>query len=104
MSIRSSYDPRMTKRALSVTLTPDNIAFLRARTLKTGARSVSETLDTLVSEARTSSASVHPVTSIKGLASIAAEDPDLAGADEAVRRLFALEAPSRTRRRRSARG
>lgn len=96
----------MTKRALSVTLTPDNIAFLRARAAARGSRSLSEALDGLITEARAVVAT-DPPRSIVGLAMIAEDDPDLSGADAAVRDVFARSVSPRAARasvRRAARG
>lgn len=107
-----SYLYRMRKQAISVTLETDNLAWLRGRARATD-RSVSETLDRLVSEARSGRASAD-ARSIVGTISIAAHDPDLSAADAVVRSLFgasltreAAASPrvaSRPRRERRTRG
>jgi hypothetical protein len=97
----------MSKRALSVTLDPENILWLKARARGARSRSVSETLDRLLIEARAGKVAVVRSRSVKGTARIDAADPDLAQADDAVRRLIAssLSRPEkRSRRPKSPRG
>jgi len=84
-----SYNPRMSKRALSVTLDPENILWLKARARGARNRSVSEALDRLLLEARTGRAAGSQARTVRGTARIDAEDPDLTRADDAVRRLIA---------------
>lgn len=91
----------MSKQALSVTLDPENILWLKARTRGAKARSVSETLDRLLLEVRTGRPSKSGSRSVKGTVRIDAADPDLSRADEAVRRLITT---SLSRRRPSGRG
>ena len=76
----------MRKQAISVTLETDNLAWLRGRA-RAADRSVSETLDRLVSEARSGRASAD-ARSVVGTISIAPHDPDLSAADAVVRSLF----------------
>ena len=80
----------MPKKALSVTLRDDNLLWLKGRTKATGSRSVSETLDTLVSAARAGGPS-HPglARSVVGTIDVAADDPDLQKADAHIKDLFA---------------
>jgi hypothetical protein len=98
----------MTKRAISVTLRPDNLLWLRGQAQASPRRSVSETLDGLIAEAR-GAARGRPgsITSVVGTIRIAERDPGLARADAAIRRLFrggALRAgPARAARRRRPR-
>ncbi|MFO1350994.1 MAG: hypothetical protein U1F68_10105 [Gammaproteobacteria bacterium] len=86
----------MNKQALSVTLNPENLLWLRAQAIARGCRSISELLDHLIREARTAdrgrSASIR---SVVGTVQIAESDPDLRSADQAVRAFFsdALNAP-----------
>ncbi|HQR66044.1 MAG TPA: hypothetical protein PLB02_01500 [Thermoanaerobaculia bacterium] len=96
----------MSKQALSVTLDPENILWLKARSRGTKARSVSETLDRLLSEARTGRATAPKPRSVRGAFRLDPADPDLKKADEAVRELFrasisrtlrSLGRPARTR-------
>src|SRR4051812_18290081 len=77
----------MGKQAISVTLDADNLRWLKGRAGATGARSVSELLDQLVSAAR-SSGQVGPPRSVVGTIDVDAGDPWLETADAAVRGLF----------------
>lgn len=79
----------MNKQAISVTLDPSNLVWLRAQTIVAGYRSVSEVLDRLVHDARTGGQErQNPVRSVVGTLQIADIDPDLSTADAAVRALF----------------
>ena len=83
------YRMFMPKNGISVTLDERNLLWLKARTLATRTRSVSETLDQLVTAART--ARTVPDTAIRsvvGTVDIAATDPDLAQADAYVTALM----------------
>ncbi len=82
-----SYKHNMAKQAISVTLDTDNLTWLKGRASATGVRSVSELLDQIVSSAR-SSGQVGPSRSVVGTIDIAAGDPWLEGADDAVRGMF----------------
>ena len=86
----------MSKEALSVTLDPENILWLKARARGAKARSVSEALDRILLEVRTGRPSEFGSRSVKGTVRIHAADPDLSKADEVVRRLIATSL-SRTR-------
>ena len=79
----------MTKKAISVTLRPENVLWLQGQTHASSRRSVSETLDDLISRARTE-ASGRPgaITSVVGSISILPSDPGLTQADAVIRRLF----------------
>jgi hypothetical protein len=77
----------MSKRAISVTLETDNLVWLKAHAGATGLRSVSELIDRLVTQARTSGMS-GPVRSVVGTIDIDAGDPSLEQADSAVRAMF----------------
>jgi hypothetical protein len=83
---RVSYLYRMRKQAISVTLETDNLAWLRGRA-RAADRSVSETLDLLVTAAR-GDRSAGDARSVAGTISIAPHDPELTGADAVVRSLF----------------
>ncbi|SRR5713101_6177733 len=91
----------MTKQAVSVTLHPDNLLWLRGQAKAHGRRSVSEALDRLLSEVRTGrrlpDASIR---SVVGTIRIASSDPGLSGADAAIRALFS--SPTGPRRRRTS--
>ena len=77
----------MNGKTLSVTLEPGNLIWLKARA--SGHRSMSEVLNEVVLEARTSprvkKGSIRP---IKGTIEISEDDPNLERADEAIRVLF----------------
>ena len=79
----------MPKRAVSVTLESDNLLWLRGQAQGAPKRSLSEILDRLVTEARTSGR-VHEsaVRSVVGSILIPDSDPDLSSADAAIRSLF----------------
>jgi hypothetical protein len=71
-------------------LTDDNLLWLKGRTRAAKARSLSETLDNLVTEARLGGqVSAASLRSVVGSVDIAADDPDLERADALVRDLFA---------------
>jgi hypothetical protein len=78
----------MNKQAISVTLESDNLIWLRGRAVAAGRVSVSEMLDRLIREARADASGVAGGRSIVGTLLIAADDPDLKRADDAVRMLF----------------
>ena len=79
----------MTKQAISVTLSADNVTWLKGRVSAARFKSVSECLDHLVSEAR-ASGRVEPPTSIIGKIKIDPSDPLLETADAAIRSLFRI--------------
>jgi hypothetical protein len=79
----------MAKEPVSVTLAAENLLWLRGRTRAARRRSLSETLDLLVTEARRSRGLKDGASrSVVGTIDIDAADPDLAGADAYVRGLF----------------
>jgi hypothetical protein len=77
----------MSKQAISVTLDADNITWLKGRTGASGARSVSELLDQLVTAAR-QSRHAGPARSVVGTVDIDPSDPLLTQADEVMRAMF----------------
>jgi len=79
----------MSKQPLSVTLDPENVLWLKARSRGAKSRSVSETLDRLLSEVRTGRGMAAKARSVRGTVRIDGSDPHLRRADEAVRRLIA---------------
>ena len=92
----------MNKEAISVTLTPDNLLWLRGQLRAIGARSVSEVLDRLVSQVRFAGGlSDTTPRSVKGTIEISADDSGLEHADVVIRDLFPRRLDSRTRRRAS---
>ena len=69
-----------------MTLRDDNLLWLKSRTVATKGRSLSETLDELVTAARTSrDVPAAAVRSVVGTVDIAADDPNLEGADDYIR-------------------
>lgn len=78
------------KKPVSVTLDEANLVWLRGVTQRTGARSLSETLDRLITSAREGHVpGAHAARSVVGTIDIAAADPALQQADDEVRDLFA---------------
>lgn len=86
----------MSKTAISITLSPENLLWLRGRTGMARARSVSEVLDRLVTAARTGGSATVP-RSVVGSIDVSGDDPALERADEAIRALF-LESLGRPER------
>jgi hypothetical protein len=79
----------MRKRAISVTLAESNLTWLQALTRRGSARSVSDAIDRLITDARTARAGGDPsARSVAGTIDIDQSDPALAGAGAAVRDLF----------------
>ena len=79
----------MPKTALSITLDQDNLLWLRAQTVAARGKSLSDTLDQLVTAARQAGQVAEgSVRSVAGTIDISDDDPDLAGADQYVRSLF----------------
>ena len=74
----------MARTPLSVTLQTDNITWLKARTRAVGARSLSDLLDRIVTEARRLSPA-GDMRSVMGTIDLDPDDPMLMGADEVVR-------------------
>lgn len=84
-----SYKDRMNKQAISVTLAADNLLWLRGQAHAAGARSISAVLDRLISAARTGGHVYESAArSVVGTVHISDSDPELRGADAAVRALF----------------
>jgi len=76
----------MPKRGISVTLQDDNLLWLKSRTVALKGRSLSETLDDLVTAARTSGdVPGTTIRSVVGTVDIAADDPGLEKADAYLR-------------------
>jgi len=74
------------KAAISVTLRNDNLTWLRGRVRADQARSVSDLLDQLVTEARALGGNVR---SVVGTIDVDSSDPLLLKADEALRAVVA---------------
>jgi len=95
----------MSKKAISVTLRPDNLLWLRGQTQASSRRSVSETLDELISAARAGvRGRPDAVRSVVGSIRIGVSDPGLGRADAAVRALFSPSAGAGRPRRRGRPG
>ena len=78
----------MPKRGISVTLRDDNLLWLKSRTVATKGRSLSETLDELVTAARTSGhVPGTAVRSVVGTVDIAGDDANLERADDVIREI-----------------
>jgi hypothetical protein len=77
----------MNKEPISITLSADNLVWLRGRVGAAGLRSVSELLDQLVTAARQGKHG-GPQRSVVGTVDIDLADPTLDRADAALRRLF----------------
>jgi hypothetical protein len=95
----------MPKRAISVTLETENLTWLKARTRSGRARSVSDVLDRLVTEARTQGAAAE-IRSVVGSIDVDPDDPLLLKADDTIRTLFAesLARPSVVKEKRATSG
>ena len=75
----------MAKEPVSVTLGRDNLVWLRGRAARTKRRSLSDTLDEIVTAARLGGHATGAIRSIVGTVDIAADDPALEHADQYVR-------------------
>jgi hypothetical protein len=93
----------MGKKAISVTLRPENLLWLREQARASSRRSVSETLDELIAAIR-AGARGRPgvVKSVVGSIQIGASDPALMQADAAIRALFSPSGASHRGRRAGA--
>jgi hypothetical protein len=79
----------MPKKGISVTLRDDNLLWLKGRTVATKGRSLSETLDDLVTAARTSGGvPAESIRSVVGTVDIADDDPALEKADVYLKSLI----------------
>jgi len=79
----------MSKKAVSVTLHPDNLLWLRTRVKAKGGRSLSEALDGIITEARAGAgASAAEVRSVAGNARIPRSEEGLSEAGAQVAALF----------------
>jgi hypothetical protein len=88
----------MVKKAISVTLRPENLVWLRGQTRASSRRSISETLDALITEARAGGGGrPGTVRSVVGSIGLSPSDPGLARADASLRRLFTPSAAARRR-------
>jgi hypothetical protein len=81
------------RKAISITLSEDNLLWLRGQAARSARGSVSEVLDRIVGEARLSGR-VDPgaMRSIAGTVDLPEDDPGLEQADAYIRSLFAASA------------
>jgi hypothetical protein len=102
------------RKAISVTLSADNLLWLRGQAARTARGSVSDVLDRLVGDVRLAGG-VDPTTmrSVAGTVDLPEDDPALEQADAYIRSLFAASArqpmlvrerPRRPLRKRARRG
>lgn len=90
------------RKAISITLSEDNLLWLRGQAARSARGSVSELLDRLVAEARNGGRTdPSAVRSVVGSVDLPDDDPDLAGADAYIRTLFGTSTrqPMRVRER-----
>ena len=81
------------RKAISVTLSSDNLLWLKGQATQSGRGSVSDLLDRLVTEARDSGwADASSVRSVVGTVDLPDDDPALETADAHIRALFAASA------------
>jgi hypothetical protein len=81
------------RKAISITLSEDNILWLRGQAARSARGSVSELLDRLVADARVGGRTdPSSMRSVVGSVDLPDDDPDLAGADAHIRTLFAASA------------
>ena len=80
----------MGKKALSVTLDSDNVLWLKGRAKLAGGN-VSETLDRVITQARTGTRHPGRLPSVVGMVDLSS-DPDLKAADAAVREMWGRSA------------
>jgi len=78
----------MPKTGVSVTLDDANLLWLKSRTAAMKGKSLSDTLDSLVTAARTGGATPPAaIRSVAGTVDIASDDPNLDSADAYIRQL-----------------
>ena len=84
-----AYRMFMPKKGISVTLRDENLLWLKGRTVAVKGRSLSETLDDLVTAARTGGQiPAAAIRSVVGTADIASDDPSLDRADAHIQSLI----------------
>ena len=81
------------RKAISITLSEDNLLWLRGQAVRSPRGSLSEVLDGIVMEARKAGRSdPQTIRSVAGTIDLPDDDSDLAGADAYIRSLFAASA------------
>jgi hypothetical protein len=102
------------KKAISITLSEDNLLWLRGQAARTSRGSVSQVLNRIVGETRKAGGTdPDAIRSVAGTIDLPEDDPELVNADAQIRSLFALSArqptlvrerPLRTRTKKTRRG
>ena len=102
------------RKAISVTISEDNLLWLRGQVARTGRGSLSQVLDRIVGEARAAGRTdPTAIRSVIGTVDLPDDDADLLGADGYIRTLFAASArqpimvrerPKPTRKGKATRG
>ena len=90
------------KKAISITLSEDNLLWLRGQAERTSRGSVSEVVNRLVGETRKAGGTdPDAIRSVAGTIDLPDDDPDLAAADAHLRSLFTASArqPTLVRKR-----
>jgi hypothetical protein len=77
----------MSKKMVAIDLDPGNLAWLQAQTGVVGSQDLSEVLNQVIAQAR-HAGKAREIQTVAGMARISGDDPELAGADEAIRALF----------------
>ena len=81
------------RKAVSVTLSEDNLLWLRGQARQSGKGSMSELLDRILTEARAAGRTeVGTLRSVAGTIDLTEDDPNLESADAHIRALFAQSA------------
>ena len=92
------------RKAISITLSEDNLLWLRGQAARTLKGSVSEVLDSIVRNARSSGgAAPESVKSVAGTIDLPDDDPNLEHADSYIRSVFSASARQPTLVREKAR-
>lgn len=78
----------MSSKTVSVDLNPVNLQWLEIQADASGNRSLSETLNRILDQARAVAGAGKAVRSVRGTISLPENDPDLKEADAAVRDIF----------------
>jgi hypothetical protein len=91
----------MPKKPVSVTLEESNLLWLRGRAAARHKRSLSDTIDEVLTEARRGGRGADAGRSVVGTIDLAADDPNLDKADRAIAALFdaSLRTPFAVRER-----
>jgi hypothetical protein len=88
VSVRRCYRIFMPKTPLSVTLDEANLLWLKGRAARRKRRSLSDTLDEILTAARRGGRGADAPRSVVGTIDLADDDPGLERADRAVRAMF----------------